>query len=98
MRRGTTQQLTFMLPEAISIAALYITFSQNGKTVLEKTLDDVEVNEKTITLSLSQEDTLKFCAKHAVYIQLRIRDALGNAIASEIIRTDAEAILKEGVI
>lgn len=98
MRRGTTQQLTFTLPEEISIDVLYITFRQGNKIVLEKTLDDVKVDGKVITLPLTQEDTLKFCAPHAVYIQLRIRDTLGNAIASEIIRTDAEAILKEGVI
>lgn len=98
MRRGTTQQLTFTLPEEISIDVLYITFRQGNKIVLEKTLDDVKVNGKVIALPLTQEDTLKFCAPHAVYIQLRIRDALGNAVASEIIRTDAEAILKEGVI
>lgn len=98
MKRGTTQQLTFILPEEISIAALFITFRQNNRTVLEKSLEDVTVDGKKITFQLSQEDTLKFCAPHALYIQLRIRDTLGNAVASEIIRTDAEVILKEGVI
>lgn len=98
MRRGTTQELTFELPEEISVAALYITFTQKGETVLEKTLDDVTIDRTTITLPLTQEDTLKLSAPHAVYIQLRIRDTLGNAIASEIIRTDVKAILKDGVI
>lgn len=98
MRRGTTQELTFTLPEEISIDALYITFRQDNRNVLEKTLEDVTVNGRVITLPLEQADTLRFCAPKAVYIQLRIRDKLGNAIASEIIRTDAETILKEGVI
>lgn len=98
MKRGTTQKLTFTMPEEISIGVLYITFKQGNKIVLEKTLDDVEVSGRTIVLPLTQDDTLRFDAPHAVYVQLRIRDTLGNAIASEIIRTDAEAILKDGVI
>ena len=36
MRRGTNPVLTFELPEAITISALYITFQQNRQTVLEK--------------------------------------------------------------
>lgn len=98
LQRGTTQELTFILPEAISIEVLYITFCQKEKTVLEKTLADVEVNENTITLQLSQLDTLQFCSKHAVYIQLRIRDTDGNALKSDTFRTDVDDVLKEGVI
>ena len=98
MRRGTTHQLTFTLPEEISIAALYITFQQNNWTVLEKSLDDVEVNGKVIAVNLTQEDTLRFYAPQVIQIQIRIRDTDGNALASKIIRTDAETILKDGVI
>lgn len=98
MRRGTTPQLTFTLPEAISITALYITFKQGDTVAFEKTLDDVSVDGKVITLTLTQEDTLRLNAPHAVQIQLRLKDTAGNALASEIIRTDAETILKEGVI
>lgn len=43
MRRGTNPVLTFELPEAITISALYITFQQNRQTVLEKDLDEVIV-------------------------------------------------------
>ncbi len=41
MRRGTTPTLTFTLPKEIDIAEMYVTFSQNGKTVLEKRKDEV---------------------------------------------------------
>lgn len=98
MKRGTTPTITFTLPEEINIAELYITFSQNKRTVLEKKLDDVEINENVITLPLTQENTLAFYAPSPVYIQLRIRDIGGNAIASDIIRTDVDGILKDGVI
>lgn len=36
MRRGTNPVLTFELPEAITISALYITFQQNRQTVLDQ--------------------------------------------------------------
>lgn len=62
MRRGTNPVLTFELPEAITISALYITFQQNRQTVLEKDLTNVTYEQEsgTITLPLSQEDTLLF--------------------------------------
>ena len=37
MRRGTNPVLTFELPEAITISALYITFQQNRQTVPSQT-------------------------------------------------------------
>ena len=60
MRRGTNPVLTFELPEAITISALYITFQQNRQTVLEKDLTAVTYDKESgiITLPLSQEDTL----------------------------------------
>ncbi len=100
MRRGTTPTLTFTLPEEIDIAEIYVTFSQNGKTVLEKNKDEVimEKKKKTIIINLSQEDTLNFDDKAAMKIQLRIRDASGNAMASDFIQVRVYGILKDGVI
>ncbi len=98
MRRGTTQEITFILPEEIAIDALYITFSQNNKTILEKTLDDVIIDGKNIIMPLDQEDTLVLSAPQAVYLQLRIRDTDGNALASKVLKVYAEDILKDGVI
>ena len=41
MIRGTTPTLEFTLPFDTSlIAEIYVTMTQNGKTVLEKTLSD----------------------------------------------------------
>lgn len=98
MRRGTTQNLTFTLPEELEIDVMYITFFQGNKAVLEKSLDDCEVDGNVVTLFLSQEDTLKFSAPKNLYIQLRIRDKYGNAVASDLVQTEAEIILKDGVV
>lgn len=98
MRRGTTPTLLFTLPEAISMAGLYITFSQSGNPVLEKTLEDVTIDGATLTLPLSQEDTLKFKESAGMQIQLRILTLKGEALASEYIQCPVGGILKEGVI
>lgn len=100
MRRGTNPLLTFELPESITISALYITFQQNGTTVLEKTLTDAEYNAETgvINLPLTQEDTLLFSDTVPLWVQIRLRDNLGNAVASEPMRVDVGEIYKDGVI
>lgn len=100
MRRGTNPVLTFELPEAITIAALYITFQQNSKTVLEKELSNVSYDAErgVITLPLTQEDTLAFTANTETSVQIRLRDNLGNAVASDPIRVMVGDIFKDGVI
>lgn len=98
MFRGTTPTLTFTLPDDFDIAALFITFEQDGKQILEKCLDDVTVEGAKITLALSQDDTLAFTAPSDVKIQIRLKDGSGNALASRVIRTGVDAILKDGVI
>jgi hypothetical protein len=92
--------LTFELPEAITISALYITFQQNRQTVLEKDLTNVTYEQEsgTITLPLSQEDTLLFLELEPVWVQIRLRDNLGNAVASEPMRVNVGEIFKDGVI
>lgn len=100
MRRGTNPLLTFELPEPITISALFITFQQNGCTVLEKGLTDISYDKETgvISLPLTQADTLLFNAAEPLWVQLRLRDNLDNAIASDPIRVDVGAIFKDGVI
>lgn len=100
MRRGTNPVLTFELPEAITISALYITFQQNRQTVLEKDLTNVTYEQEsgTITLPFSQEDTLLFSEFEPVWVQIRLRDNLGNAVASEPMRVNVGEIFKDGVI
>ena len=60
MIRGTTPTLEFTLPFDTSlIAEIYVTMTQNGKTVLEKTLSDCNCSGTSVSLTLTQEDTLK---------------------------------------
>ena len=92
MRRGTNPVLTFELPEAITISALYITFQQNRQTVLEKDLTAVTYDKENGII------TLLFSELEPVWVQLRLRDNLDNAIASEPMRVNVGEIFKDGVI
>lgn len=101
MIRGTTPTLYFDLPfESNTIEVLYITFNQSDVTVLEKTNSDegVTLNDKTITVHLTQEDTLKLNGRTNTEIQLRIKTVDGEALASNIISTPTERVLKDGEI
>ena len=76
---------------------MYVTYQQNGETVLEKTLEDVTVTETAITIALTQEETLAF-SNGMVQIQIRAKFLDGAALASNILATSVEKILKDGVI
>lgn len=99
MIRGTTPTLTFDIPlETTLIDALYITFAQGGENVVEKTIDDVILDEKSIVLKLSQVETLRFLNNTITEIQIRLKTLSGEALASEIILIPTERILKDGEI
>lgn len=85
------------LPMELDFEVLYITFNQGETTVLEKTIDDVKMEEKTIVIPLSQKDTLSFDSSKSVKIQLRGRVG-ETAYASQIVRIPVSDILKEGEI
>lgn len=105
MRRGTTPIHTFKPKtkegEAIDLTSaqvVYMTYKQGGEIIVEKTKGDMEITEDTITINLTQEDTLAFSTVGDVEIECRARYADQQAIASCIIKTSARKILKEGVI
>ena len=99
--RGTTPTHSFTLPyelKDVEVSALYITYRQGGRTVLEKTLSEASVQDGVITTDLNQKDTLAFQDAGTVQIQIRLRTAAGDALASDIISVDVGRVLKDGVI
>lgn len=98
MYRGTTPTHIF---ENISVdlrnAKVYLTYTQFGKLVLEKTNKDMEITKDTITVNLSQEETLAF-KEGTVSMQLRYVMPDGKADASDIMQIKATKILKDGII
>lgn len=99
MYRGTTPVLNFKFPFNLdTLQDIYVTFEQRNGTEFDKTLEDAQVDGDTLTLNLTQQDTLKLKHDRPLLIQIRAKTPDGVALASHIITVDVNEILKEGVI
>lgn len=99
MIRGTTPTLVFDVDADLTSAqVIYITLRQIGRDAIEKTQEDITVEAARLTVRLTQAETLALEPGLPVEIQIRARFPDGSAIASNVMRTDAGRILKEGVI
>ena len=98
MIRGTTPTFAFNLPfDTSMIKSAYITIRSKGIEV-EKAKEDCVFSGKTISTTLTQEETLKLPKSQVAEIQLRVTTNNGEAMASDIYSVKVEEILKEGVI
>lgn len=98
MYRGTTPTNVFRTDVDLENASvLFVSYKQNGKVVLEKSLEDVSVKKTLVTVNLMQKETLLF-QDGIVTIQIRAKFPDNTAIASNLIRTTAEEIVKDGEI
>lgn len=99
MIRGTTPTHTFRLSiETSSIIEVRITYVQLGKTVIEKTEEDVKMGEKSISLTLTQEESLEFRAGSEVEVQLKVLTNVGTVLASPVISLNVGKILNTEVL
>lgn len=97
--RGTTPTLEFVLPfDTDNLADAYVTISQSGVQLVDKPLTACQCNGNKLTVTLTQEETLKLDCKCISEIQIRAKTAGGEAIASNIIQALTGRILKDGVI
>lgn len=101
MYRGTTPTLIYNVNSNLDLNGMLQIWVTLKNLMYEKTFgkDDIIVNNenKTITVELSQEDTLLFNGKE-VNTQIRFLDSTGKAYASNIEKIELNNILKEGVI
>ncbi len=81
-----------------NVDVIYVTYNQNGTNVVEKSKEDLTIDAQTITLKLTQEDTGKFVFGQPVEIQIRAKFYDQTAVASNIMKTTVERVLKGGVI
>jgi hypothetical protein len=99
MIRGTTPTLRFSIPfDADLLEEAYATLSQNDKVVVERSLKDFKVDGRTLSVTLTQEETLKLQCEVKTEIQMRVKTKTGEALASDVYVTDTGRILKDGVI
>ena len=101
MYRGTTPTLKFTINAEVDLTAIeevWITFNLSSEQITY-TKDDVIIDpvDNTISLELSQEDTLRF-NKREIEVQLRFLMDDGKAYASPIKNLVVNKILKNGVI
>ena len=98
MIRGTTPTLKFNIPfSAALVETCYVTLSQSGRVVVEKTTEDCEMNGATILCKLEQRETLWLNHKKNVDIQLRVKTK-GNAYVSQVFTEPVEQPMKDGEI
>lgn len=106
MIRGTTQELVFNLGiNTDEVSQLWLTFSHSNRLNAElftKEINDVILSGTTMTVPLSQEETLLLnqynLKDKVIYIQLRVLLNDGQALASSIVEMTVNHLLKGGVI
>lgn len=100
MRRGTTPIITINTNQDLT-GYDYILFTIEDRAGTEINVDNgsgaMEVSPTSVAVRLTQEQTLSL-NKGGVKMQIRARDASGNAIASSIMSSTMEEILRDGVI
>jgi len=95
--RGTTPTNVFDVDADLTSATLiYITYAQDGRVVIEKTGSDISVTSTKLTVTLTQEETLKL---HEGIVEVQWRYIVGGvAGASGVKKIPVKKILKDGVI
>lgn len=98
MRQGTTPtiQITINDIDLNEMQNIYVVFEQNGY-ILKKESSDLDIEGNTISVSLSQEETLNF-KEGTCNIQLRMITKGGVAIASPIKTSKVYRVLNKEVI
>lgn len=100
MRRGTTPYLTIRTDQDLT-GYRYVVFTIEDRTGTEINVDsnsgNMQVLPDSVTVKLTQADTLAL-QKGAIKMQIRAVDTGGNAIASNIMQSNLEDVLKDGVI
>lgn len=103
--RGTTPTLTFRCTSEIDLSTLteiWFTIAQKstGTEITYKLSDNqlvIDAEEKTISCSLTQEDTLMF-NPNKLEIQIRCIDTDNKSYASDVFVEEMGRIIKGGVI
>lgn len=86
MYRGVTPTFTFTFPTGFhpsDASTIIVTFSTVNQTLLELTGADVTIVDDTITVSLTQAQTLAF-PDGSVRVQINFKYSGGGRVATEI--------------
>jgi hypothetical protein len=105
MRQGTTPKHTFSIPfDTSNVGKVRVYYAQkdsrSGETVrkITKTESDVAMEGNTISLRLSQEDTLLLEGNKVTLIQLRVVTKAEESFVSDIVTVMTEQCLSDEVV
>lgn len=96
--RGATPTHVFDVDTDLTGAdVISLVYVQRGRIVLKKEKNDMTVTAEQVSVSLTQEETLKFC-EGDVEMQMRARFPGSSAIKSSVCYTTADVLLEDGEI
>ena len=99
MIKGTTPTHTFSLPFGTEmIKKIEVVYAQNDAVKLTKESEDCAFDGNTVSVKLTQEDTLVFDEGVCVEIQVRVLTLADDALASNVMRIRCEDCLFDGVL
>lgn len=101
--RGTTPTIIITVETEIDfddVSAVWIYISQQNKVKVDKELSDVTFDKakRTITVTLSQNDTLALKADAEALFQIRLLMVNGTAFATRASKVKVIEVYKNGVI
>lgn len=95
MRRATTPTHEFrFIVDPAKITDLLITYSQDGKIIMEKEKDDLTFDGKVGTYTLTQEET-KLFHNGTIKVQLRAKFENNRVAASQVSHIKVKDVLND---
>jgi hypothetical protein len=92
--RGTTPTHTFELPIALDfVRDLTITYKQNGEVLVKRRLEDCDIHENIVAVTLDQQESLSFLPNEIAEVQLKLLTEGGRVVASPTYRIAVEDAL-----
>ena len=99
MRRGTTPKHTFTLPFDTSlICKLRVIYAQSRVVKIVKKKTDAELSGNTVSVKLTQDETLRLNCRHKTEIQVRVVTHDGESFVSDIITVNTDRCLDNEVL
>jgi len=105
MRRGTTPTIKITIKDKSGkpfnvdgLADGRVTFEQFNRTVIEKKLSDCVLSDNTVSVTLTQKETLQLDASSDIKVQCKFSDSFGVVVATNIKQLHCHDILNEEVL
>lgn len=99
MIRGTTPTHIFEIPfDSKIIKELKISYAQHNIIIVEKNIEDCVLDGNSISVKLTQRDTLNFSHKRPVEIQIKVLTVSDTVMATTISEVPVGRVLNEEVL